>query len=58
MISQSLLSEVEQDNEYKVIKSLNSNKEYEIISFSVNNKLSENQKTSSSATINKFYSEI
>ena len=58
MIDQSLSSEVEQDDEYKVMKSLNSNEEYEMISFSINDKLSENQKTSSSATINKFYSEI
>ena len=58
MISQSLLSEVEQDDEYIVIKSLNSNEEYKIISFNSDNKLSENQKMSSSVTVNKFYSEI
>ena len=58
MIDWLLLSEVKQDDEYKVMKSSNSDEEYEVISFSVNDELSENQKTSSSATINKFYSEI
>ena len=53
-----LSSEVEQDNEYEVIKSSNSDEEYEVISFSVNDELSENQKTSSPVTINEFYSEI
>ena len=53
-----LSSEVEQDDEYKVMKSLNSDEEYEMISFSVNDELSEDQKTSLSATINEFYSEI
>ena len=57
-VSWSLSPEVEQDDEYKVMKSSNSDEEYEVISFSVNDELSENQKTSSSATINKFYSEI
>ena len=33
MISQLLLSEVEQDNEYIVMKSSNSNKEYKMILF-------------------------
>ena len=37
-----LLSEVEQDNKYVVIKLLSSDEEYEVISFSVNNELSEN----------------
>ena len=58
MIDWLLSSEVEQDDEYKVIKSSNSNKEYEMISFSRDDELSENQKTSSSVIINKFYSEI
>ena len=40
------------------MKLLNSNEEYEMISFSDDDDLSKNQKTSSSATINKFYSEI
>ena len=40
------------------MKSSNSDEEYEVISFSVNDELSENQKTSLSVTINKFYSEI
>ena len=57
-VSQLLSSEVEQDNEYIVIKSLNSDEEYKMILFNSNNDLSENQKMSSSATINKFYSEI
>ena len=57
-VSQSLLSEVEQDNEYIIIKSSNSNKEYEMISFSSDDKLFKNQKTSSSVTVNKFYLKI
>ena len=40
------------------MKSLNSNEEYEMISFSVNNELSENQKISLSVTINEFYFKI
>ena len=58
IISWLLLSEVEQDDEYKVMKSLNSNEEYEVISSSINSELSENQKTSLSVTINKFYLKI
>ena len=53
-----LSSEVEQDNEYIVMKLSNSDEEDEMILFSSDNKLSENQKTSSSVTVNKFYSEI
>ena len=53
-----LLSEVEQDDEYVVIKLSSSNEEYEVISFSSDDELSENQKTSSSETVNKFYSKI
>ena len=53
-----LSSKVEQDNEYIVIESLNSDEEYKMISFSSNDKLSENQKTSLSVIVNKFYSEI
>ena len=49
---------VEQDDEYEVIKSSNSDEEYEVISLSVNDELLKNQKTSSSATINKFYLKI
>ena len=56
-VSQSLSSEVEQDNKYIVLKLLNSDKEYEMISFS-NDKLSENKKTSLSVTVNKFYLKI
>ena len=47
-----------QDNKYIVIKLLNSNEKYEMISFNINDELSENQKTSLSVTVNKFYSEI
>ena len=57
-VSQSLLSEVRQNDEYIVMKSLNSDEEYEMISFSIDDELSENQKTSSSATVNKFYLKI
>ena len=53
-----LLSEVEQDDEYIVIKSSNSDEEYEMILFSSNDDLAENQKMSSSVTINKFYLKI
>ena len=53
-----LSSEVKQDDVYKVMRSSNSDEEYEIILFSVNDELSENQKTSLSVTINKFYLEI
>ena len=58
MISQLLLSEVEQDDEYIVIKLLNNNKEYKMISFHSNDKLSENQKMSSLVIVNTFYSKI
>ena len=58
MISQSLLFKVEQDDEYIVIKSLNSNEKYEMILFSSDDKLSENQKTSSLVIVNKFYLKI
>ena len=57
-VSQLLSSKVEQDDKYIVIKSSNSNKEYEMISFNNNDKLLKNQKTSSSVIVNKFYSEI
>ena len=49
---------MKQDDEYIVMKSSNSNEKYEMISFSMNDKLSKNQKTSLSVTVNKFYSEI
>ena len=58
MISWLLSSEVEQDNEYIIMKSFNSKEEYEMISFSSDDELLKNQKTSSSVTANKFYSEI
>ena len=58
MISQSLSSKVEQDNKYIVMRLSNSDEEYKMISFNVNDKLSENQKMSSSVIINKFYLEI
>ena len=57
-VSQSLSSEVEQDDKYIVIKSSNSNEEYEMILFSSNDDLLENQKISSLVTVNKFYSKI
>ena len=57
-VSQSLSSEVEQDNEYIIMKSSNSNKEYKMISFSSDDKLLKNQKISSSVIVNKFYLEI
>ena len=41
-----------------MMESFNSEEEYEMISSSSDDELSENQKTSSSATVNKFYSEI
>ena len=58
MISQSLSSEVEQDNKYMIIELLNSNEEYEMISFINDDKLLKNQKTSSLVTVNKFYLKI
>ena len=58
MIDWLLSSEVEQDDEYEVMKSSNSDKDYKMISFSVNDELSEDQKTSSSVTIYKFYFKI
>ena len=53
-----LSSEVEQDDEYIIMKLLNSNKEYEVISFSSDDELLKNQKISLSVTVNEFYSEI
>ena len=53
-----LLSKVEQDDKYIVIKLSNNDKEYKIVLFSSNDKLLKNQKISSSVIINKFYSEI
>ena len=58
MIDQLLLSKVEQDNEYIIMKSSNNNEEYKVISFSSSDKLSKNQKMSSSAIVNKFYLKI
>ena len=57
-VSWSLSLKVEQDNEYVIMKSFNSKEEYEVILFSSDDKLLKNQKTGSSATANKFYSEI
>ena len=57
-VSQSQSSEVEQDNEYIIMKLLNNNKEYEIILFNSDDELFKNQKISSLVTVNKFYSEI
>ena len=53
-----LSSEVEQDNEYIVMKLSNSDEEYKMISFNSDDDLSKDQKISSSVTVNKFYSEI
>ena len=58
MIDWLLSSKVEQNDEYVIMKSFNNKEEYEIISFNNDDELSENQKMSSSATANKFYSEI
>ena len=49
---------MKQDDKYIVIKSSNSNKEYKIVLFSSDNRLSEYQKISLLVIINKFYSEI
>ena len=57
-VSQSLSSEVEQENEYIIMKSFNSEEEYEVISSSSDDELPEDQKTSPPATVNKFYPEI
>ena len=58
MIDWSLSPEVGQEDEYKIMKSFNSEREYEVISFSSDGELSENQKTSPPATVNEFYPEI
>ena len=42
MIDWSLLSKVEQDDVYKVMRLLNSNEEYEMISFNINDELFKN----------------
>ena len=57
-VSWLLSSEVEQDDKYVVIESLNSNEEYKVVSFSSDDELLKNQKTSSSVTVNKFYFKI
>ena len=57
-VSQSLSPEVEQNDKYVVMKSLNSKEEYEVISFSSDDELLKDQKTSSSATASKFYLKI
>ena len=57
-VDQLLSSEVEQDDEYVIMKLFNSEEEYKMISFSSDDELSENQKMSSLVTTNKFYSEI
>ena len=53
-----LLSEVEQDNKYIVIKLSNNDKKYKIVSFSNNSRLFKDQKMSLLMIVNKFYSEI
>ena len=57
-VSQSLSSEVGQNDKYVIMKSFNSKEEYKVISFSSDDELFKDQKTSSSATANKSYSEI
>ena len=47
---------VGQDDEYVIMKSFNSEEEYEMILFSSNGELFKDQKTSPS--VNEFYSEI
>ena len=49
---------VEQDDEYMIMKLSNSKEEYEVISFSSDDELLKNQKTSLSVIVNKFYSKI
>ena len=58
IVSQLLSSEVEQNNKYIIMKSFNSKEEYKMVLFSSNDELFKDQKMSSSATANKFYSEI
>ena len=58
MIDQSLSPEVEQDDEYVMMKSFNSEEEYEVVSSSSDDELFKNQKTSPPVTVNKFYPEI
>ena len=58
IVNQSLSLEVEQDDKYIIMKLSNSNKEYEMILFSSDDELSEDQKISSSVTVNKFYLKI
>ena len=57
-VSQLLSSEVKQDDKYVIMKSLNSDEEDEVISFSSDDKLLKDQKMSSSETVNELYSEI
>ena len=58
MIDWLLSLKVEQDNEYIIIKLLNSDEEYKMISFSSDDELLKNQKMSLSVTVNKFYLKI
>ena len=57
-VSQLLSLKVEQDDKYVIIKLFNNNEEYKMISFSSDDRFFKNQKTSSSATVNKFYLKI
>ena len=57
-VNQLLSPEVGQDDEYVMMESSNSEEEYEMISFRSDGELLEDQKTSSQATVNEFYSEI
>ena len=58
MVNQSLSLKVGQDDEYVMMKSFNSEEEYEVISFRSDGELLKDQKTSPPATVNKFYPEI
>ena len=57
-VSQSLSPEIEQEDEYVIMKSFNSEEEYEMISSSSDEELLKDQKMSSSETVNEFYPEI
>ena len=53
-----LSPKVGQDDEYVMMKSFNSEEEYEVVSSRSDGELPEDQKTSSPVTVNKFYPEI
>ena len=53
-----LSSEVGQEDEYVIMKSFNSEEEYEMVSSSSDGELLKNQKMSSPVTVNEFYPKI